>query len=545
MTVTETIGETGRTPARERSAPWGRRRPGIAAATALLVCCSALPRLDAQTPHHDRGPGDLLPPALAAAGAAGAVAVPGGPEILGDDLTLPVYFEAFHRDALLPPTAVPALPAALVERAATALFAATRSRDEELRWQSLWALARLGRNDGALALRVRTRVLGDRLTEGEGPEAEVALVALGLAARGDAAALKTLTSTATDVAGDARKRAFAFYGLGLCAQESEDPVVQFGVLAAVQRALAPPRTSPPEVLVAALHALALTRIDAAPALPAPALELLERVFTEDAPAGPIDFRAHVPIAVAAVLDRDAEAAEAWRARLQTAIADAKERPAVQRSCMLALGRLGQPWEDATSPGAARGEWLREIAASHRDNQVRNFAWIAMGLCGGAQHREHLREGVRGMFLVRPWAALGLAAAAVGTGDGTTVDLVAVKTVDAALAKTRDPAGKRALQWALRVLRDRAPRSRVQDFFDRYETLPPGAGADPAADVATMVATLADETSGVEARRLAALALGHFVDASPRHWSTQLARAIDYRSATPVLLALPNGVLRLP
>lgn len=57
--------------------------------------------------------------------------------------------------------------------------------------------------------------------------------------------------------------------------------------------------------------------------------------------------------------------------------------------------------------------------------------------------------------------------------------------------------------------------------------------------------IGDAKAAVGARQLAAMALGHLGDLGARHWSEVLARAIDYRSGTPVLLGLPNGVLRLP
>ncbi|HEX5050409.1 MAG TPA: hypothetical protein VFZ65_01425 [Planctomycetota bacterium] len=73
---------------------------------------------------------------------------------------------------------------------------------------------------------------------------------------------------------------------------------------------------------------------------------------------------------------------------------------------------------------------------------------------------------------------------------------------------------------------------------------PGAG-EPADRAAAFVASLSDAATPLEQRQLAAMVLGHLADASPRHWSARLARSIDYRSPTPVLLGPPNGVLRLP
>jgi len=58
-------------------------------------------------------------------------------------------------------------------------------------------------------------------------------------------------------------------------------------------------------------------------------------------------------------------------------------------------------------------------------------------------------------------------------------------------------------------------------------------------------TLAEANAPLGERRFAAFALGSLCDRSARHWSAKLASSIDYRGATPVLVGLPNGVLRLP
>src|SRR5262249_57212243 len=118
-------------------------------------------------------------------------------------------------------------------------------------------------------------LLQDKLLAGEGVLAEVACVASGLVAHDDQALLDALGKVANDAKAPARKRAFAFYGLGLAAGETKSALVQFLVLAAVQRVLSTEVGPPVEVRVAALHALALTRIDVAPKLAAPALALLD------------------------------------------------------------------------------------------------------------------------------------------------------------------------------------------------------------------------------------------------------------------------------
>lgn len=505
---------------------WPRRAGWLPALGAICVLQDAR----AQLPWHERGPGELLPPPLRRGEPAGR---------LDADLTWPTFLWAFHRDSLLPPTEVVGLPEGTASRIAAALLAASRSPDEELRWQSLWALARIARHDPALSAALRARVLGEGLLRGAGTVAEVALVAAGLAARGDGEVLAALSAIATDAEAPARNRAFAFYGLGLAAQESREPVVQFRVLAAVERSLLPAREDSAEVLVAALHALALTRIDVAPGLPPPALELLERAWREDAPPGPIDFRAHVPVAVAALVDRDDAAAESWRERFVAVVDEGGPSWSLARSCVLALGSLCRPWEDPGSAGAARGEWLRGVAGHARDLQQRNYALFAMGLAGGARHREFLEAQLGGFS--RAWAAFGLAALSARL---PARDEAMQRALEQAGAKIRDPAVRESLLAALRVVRREPVGDPAAAFLARYGVPMPGAG-DPAAGAVELVATLADDAAPLERRRLAAVALGHLADPAPRHWSARLAHAIDYRSGTAVLLARPNGVLRLP
>jgi hypothetical protein len=501
---------------------------------ALAIVCAAT-TVVGQTPFHDRGPGELLLPQLRQ-----------GPPVLqlDADLTFPAFLWAFQRDWMLPEVPRTALPPAQIDRIAGALLAACRGGDEELRWQSLWALARIGRTDTGVAGRVRSLLL-DKLFAGDGALAEVACVAAGLVAHDDQALLDALGKVANDAKAPPRKRAFAFYGLGLAASETKSALVQFLVLTAVQRVLSTEVDPPVEVRVAALHALALTRIDVAPKLAAPALALLEGAWNDTSPPGLIDFVAHVPIAVAAMVARDDPAAEPWRERF-AAVAEkqAPGRIALQRSCVLALGPLCRPWDADASPDAARCELLCRLAKDARDNQVANYAWFALGLAGGKEARARLLEGLQGQILQRPWPALGLAAMAGSTAASTTAtDTEVVHALLAAQGKVRHPTIRGAFDNALKVVRRERPDV-ASSFRDRYHVLLPGSG-DLDADVAQCIAKVADDAAPIEQRRLAALTLGHLADASPRHWSARLARAVDYRAGTAVLLGLPNGVLRLP
>lgn len=490
--------------------------------------------LPGQEVHHDRGPGELLPPQLQGR-------PPAAPPM--EDLTDSAFWWAFQADSLVPPRVAQPLPPSNTTMVADALLAATRATEPELAWQSLWALARVARHEPALAARLHARVNEGGLLARDDVIGEVATVAVGLAARGGEKVMAALAARASDAKTPPRRRAFAFYGLGLAAQDATTPNAQFGVLSSVERALLPDSDADPELRVAALHALALVRIDVAPNLAAPALVMLEREWAAESRAAPIEIRAHVPPAVAALLRPDAAAAEPWRERFAAALDHKSSTGAVARSAVLALGALCRPWDAGDSPDARYGERLREIAGAHRDQQTRYYALVAMGQAGGAQHRAFLLERLKGKgakVIERPWVAFGLAAGSVRTG---AVDEV-VAAIGAAVSGTRPPNQRAAIACADRAVRAQPWPDQDSEFEERYRHRMPGNSADDVR-VGELVRMLGDASMALPQRCLAATALGQLGDASPRHWSAVLARAVDYRSGTAVLLGLPNGVLRLP
>ncbi|HZN38436.1 MAG TPA: hypothetical protein VFD82_06510 [Planctomycetota bacterium] len=491
--------------------------------------------LPGQEVHHDRGPGELLPPQV-------QVRPPAAPPM--EDLTDSAFWWAFQADSLLPPRVAQPLPPSTTTMVADALLAATRATEPELAWQSLWALARVARHEPALAALLHARVNEGGLLARDGVIGEVAAVAVGLAARGDDKVLAALAARAGDAKAPRRQRAFAFYGLGLAAQDTTAPKAQFCVLSAVERALLPESDADPELRCAALHALALVRIDVAPNLAAPALVMLERAWAAESRAAPVEVRAHVPPAVAALLRPADAGAEPWRERFAAALGDKASTRAVARSAVLALGALCRPWDAGDSPDARYGERLREIAGAHLDQQTRYYALVAMGQAGGAQHRAFLLERLQGKgakVIERPWVAFGLAAGSVRTG--AAADEV-VAAIGAAVSGTRPPNQRAAIACADRAVRAQPWPDHDSEFKERYRHQMPG---NPSDDVRTgeLVRILGDASVPLQQRCLAATALGQLGDASPRHWSAVLARAVDYRSGTAVLLGVPNGVLRLP
>jgi len=503
----------------------------------LVVTLSAGADLGAQSPGFYRGEGQLLPPALRG---------PDDPDTDMADLTLADYLWAFQREALCERVVPVVLPANVLEQVRAALASAAKDVDPTLCWHALWALARIGRHDAEAAGRVRDRVLGGGLLAAQGPVGDVAAVALGLVAHDDAKALTALAQLATDVAAAPDRRAYAFYGLGLAAQDSRQATVQFRVLGAVERALLRASAAPDQVRIAALHTLALTRLETAPNLPGPALALLEQAWSEEPapPGSSFDFRAHVPIAVGSMVRPDMPAAEAWRARLAAIATETVGSLQMPRSAVLALGALCRPWHDDDSPDAEYGRLLQRLTKDARDLQLRNYAWFAAGLQRGERQRQFLRKGLTGHFLMRPWAGFGLAALALAVADDPDGVAGDVAALEAAIAVTRSRPHRDELTQALDVVQRGVGADTLSLFLTRYHQPLPGVG-EPVERAGTLAAELTHASTSLAQRRSIAMALGHLADASPHHWSARLARAIDYRSATPSLLARPHGVLRLP
>lgn len=499
-----------------------------------LVGLVLAPAVLAQTPFYFRGDGQLLPPQLRG---------PDDHEVELADLTTPEFLWAFHRDALLAPAAIAPLPAALQTQVVAALQQATEEREPGVRWQALWSLARIARTDAATAAVVRDRVLTGKLLDVPGPVGDVALVALGLAAHGDTKAMAALVATATRQTLEPSRRAYAFYGLGLAAQESSAAVVQFRVLAAVENSLLASSDAPLELRIAALHALAMVRLEQAPDVSAPALALLERLWQEGAPTTPVvpDVHAHVPIAVAAMLPRDADSAELWRERFAALAQDPGAAIGRRRVAVLALGALCRPFDADDSPEADCGALLQSLAKDARDVQMRYYAFYAAGRQGGTRQREFLRQGLAANFLVKPWAAFGLAALAA-RGAAKDDELASALATAANGMKNRDVL--QALRAASAVAERQPTADRAQAFEQRYHARCPG--MDQPAELATAsIAELGDAKAPADRRARAAMLLGHLADISPQHWSARLAAAIDYRNPTRELLGMPHGVLRLP
>lgn len=555
-----------------------------------------------------RGPGDLLPPGQG-----------GRADGIGVDLTVWQFAWEFQRDSLVPPL-LPSAPGPQVTAAAVlALVEGCKVDDVQLQVLSMWGLARLAREDDAAAKALHEIVLGGALKQ-PAPLGEVAALALGLGARGDMAAVDALRQLANDTAkGRAlvgakavpeRTRCYALYGIGLAAEGHADPALQFRVLAAVERLLLPTADTAMPVRIAALHALLLVQLKAAPTLSGPALQMLDQQWGIEEPAGPWSIRAQVPLATAAMLKPEDKDAVAWRKRFADALTLDSTRNPVRRSCAQALGNL-------VGIGDAEAvDVLREVSKSSKDNQTQYLALFALGKLGGKEGTAwSLRELAARDFMAKPWLGLGIAAGYAARNEVAPPE-VTIEIAKFASSPNPNLFAAFVTSQGLCQATDAAPRLRdalqqqarrgelaacygtalgLLDYMDALPTLTKVAGAasspllcneamsamariDPAAshevlcgwlldaketplrrfaaatalrgqaDEATVTAlarTLSSASASLEDRQLAAFALGSIGDGSPRHWSARLAASIDYRSATPELVGLPFGVLRLP
>ena len=476
----------------------------------VFVLLSFVP-VQAQEWLRYRGPGELLPPQLG--GDAGNMA----------DLTVWEFAWEFQREALRPerPTLAP-LPDSLLDAVVPPLQAASRAADEELALLSLWGMARIAAHHDRAAKDVRDLVLTSALRR-PGPVGEVAALALGFAARNEAVAHKALVALAHDtvdgralVAAAAvpeRTRCFALYGLGLAAEVDARADVQFRVLAAVERLLLPEAVTPPQVRIAALHALTLVHLDAAPNLPGPALRLLEQQWSLEEPTQLMSIRAQVPNAVAAMLGREDGASEVWRERFRTALQNDGTSIGVRRSCAQALGRLCRRYDGAASPDGQYSEALRAVATNNRDGQTQYLALFALGVIGGAENRSWLCDQLAARGRLRhPWLALGLGCGVVLQGQAVDAEFVAV--LQRAAQATKDPGllGGIAVGLGLCGAKDTAPV--LRDLLQQNLRKDPAAAAlcfalanVEARDATDALRELAMATASPDTAREAMLAYG--------------------------------------
>lgn len=216
-----------------------------------------------------------------------------------------------------------------------------------------------------------------------------------------------------------RTRAFAGYALGLLLARCKTPVHGHRILAALQATLAQATSSQREVKVACIEAMGMFPAQlagpAARALRAGAIASLAAFYDSNVGAGEQLLQAHIPTVIARIA-QDADRS-LWLQRFQLDLQRSlrkdprsqKSSIYVAQSCALALGDLGDAWQDSEAASAACGKLLLEVFHEHHDQQTRAFALLSLARIGGAAARQallaELASGDRAFE--KPWVAVSL------------------------------------------------------------------------------------------------------------------------------------------
>lgn len=302
-----------------------------------------------------------------------------------------------------------------------------------------------------------------------------AAVALGIAAIPGDEARDLLIALALDSANgqtacggpvDDRTRVFALYGLGLVGGRSQQLATKQLVFATLRTVLANDPLPSPDLHVGALQAcgqLAIPTTTAdGEALLADCLALLHHEFTEPRDIRAMSLRAHVPTAVARLLDGAHPQAAGWKQRFTDELAhfDGTDhtRDRITESCALALGAMSRSRRVSDGPSGHdhdddHGALLRRVAMAHSNQQTRFFALLSLGRLGGAEHQQAILQVLdHGTYREKPWAvlALGLSLRDEVRADHPTdesSDLVR-RRLHQELGRARDPSLIGALGLAL-------------------------------------------------------------------------------------------------
>lgn len=296
---------------------------------------------------------------------------------------------------------------------------ATEQRD--INSSCMIAMAKIGQDLPEFRL---VDVFRPRLARNDQEIRETAALALGIAGRFEHGEMELLQGLALDSSvgraacnGEVqmRTRAFAIYGLGLLALEHRKVAIKQEVFGTLRSILADDGVSRRDLKVAAILAIGMLDVGATDPIERrlrdDAFDCLWNYFERDLGAGEQLIQAHCPTALAKLVGRRGPEAARLKQRFTAELAkdDKKRRSAdLARSCVLALGQLALPHEDAASEDAAISKQLWATRVDHRDNQTRNFAVLALGQIGGAANRTLLLESAgRAKALEKPWFALAL------------------------------------------------------------------------------------------------------------------------------------------
>lgn len=340
------------------------------------------------------------------------------------------------------------------------LEALDKENSNDIKSSCMVALAKIGDAKGEDGKSTIAEAIKPYLTSGSQELSETAAVALGILANRDNILLLDAmlhnnlpylrangVSIVKDV--DTRTRAFAAYGLGLIGARATSNDDRAAINASLRKILDNEGKSMAQrdIQVACLTAIGLTPIDIraddntaedADKVKAPEslatrqdqLRYLLSYFNDT--GNNYLIRAHAPTAMARLLSLgDVPADFAFRSTVANALMtsiskDSKHQDAMQQSCALALGVIGDSDEDALDK-AIRASLMR-VKDDLADQQVRNFALIAVGQAAGRPGRgagdpifgvntKDKKENARNFLLnelgkgksaVQPWSALAVA-----------------------------------------------------------------------------------------------------------------------------------------
>jgi len=346
-----------------------------------------------------------------------------------------------------------------VARELAALLRETRDRDTSS--VCLVALAKIGSARAGFTL---TPHLLRLLKRGDQELRETAALALGISGDLDDATVGALTALIEEsqegkaLCGklhvNTRTRSFATFGAGLLLRRAPRPAVSVRLIRPLLAVLSESDSLDRNLVVAAIEALGqFPRGRSRPAdelLRQEIVTALGGYYRRALGAGRQLIQAHVPTAIARVCEPGSRAAGRWRQRfaldLRAGLRDAaradlgKVNDHVAQSCALALGRMCAPWDDDNSPSRPYAELLVEAYRSHRDQQTRAFAALALAQMGGVRALSFLAEAlpVGNKAIEQPWLSVALGVAVARSRAGADGD-----------ADDDDAAARRAATEALR------------------------------------------------------------------------------------------------
>jgi HEAT repeat protein len=317
------------------------------------------------------------------------------------------------------------------EVAAQLLSLLSSSTDRDTSSACLLALAKIGPTQAGFDL---TELFTPFLARGDQELRESAAIALGIAGSLDLETQQILADLIEDSAGgrklsgktgvNERTRAFAAYASGLLLHRSREAGASMRLIRPLQGVLSNPGDNKRNLMVAAIEALALFPQDwqsmAATTLRNAIVADLSRYYDRGLGAGDQLIQAHVPTAIARLLQRNSIPAAKWRERFAAdlkaglrsstaANSSAKVNHHVAQSCALALGSMCEPWEDENSPSSEVGLLLIRVHKEHRDQQTRSFAALALARIGGKEPFSYLVSQLHGASkaIELPWLAVSL------------------------------------------------------------------------------------------------------------------------------------------